>query len=168
MNNIKIWNFKNYCCTVNCEASIKLFVIFASRYECAAINCLHRPWDIYVRFPIAPLELFIDLILPAALWSWGRLSPQQTWVPWIFCGGKGGRYLGLTTLPNLCADCLEIRQPQPPTNIRACPGIALPSSDANSTVEWHGCRRAELSTTQRLIGCYSLFMHGKLSLFWGR
>jgi len=152
---MKIWNFRNDCCTIKCEAPIKLFVIFASRYECAAINCLHRPWDIYVRFPIAPLELFIDLILPAALWSWGRLSTQQTWVPWIFPGSKGGRYVGLKTLPNLCADCLEIWQPQPPRNIRAfqgCTGIALPSSDDNSTAEWQGSRCAELSTTQRVIG----------------
>ena len=30
-------------------------------------------------------------------------------------GGKGGRYLGLTTLPPSCADCLEIWKPQPGT-----------------------------------------------------
>ena len=26
----------------------------------------------------------------------------------VFCGGKGDRYVGLTTLPSSCADCLEI------------------------------------------------------------
>jgi len=44
-------------------------------------------------------------------------------------GGKGGRCVGLTTLPTSCADCLEIWEPQPPENLRtvqACNGIALP------------------------------------------
>jgi hypothetical protein len=34
--------------------------------------------------------------------------------------GKGGRCLGLTTLPPLCADCLKIWDPQLPGNLRAC------------------------------------------------
>jgi hypothetical protein len=40
--------------------------------------------------------------------------------------GKGGRCVGLTTLPPSCADCLEIWEPQPPGTLRACNGIALP------------------------------------------
>ena len=38
-------------------------------------------------------------------------------------GGKGGRWVGLTTLPPSCADCLEIWEPEPSRNLRACPGL---------------------------------------------
>jgi hypothetical protein len=47
-----------------------------------------------------------------------------------FLGGKGGRCVGLTTLPTSCGDCLEVWEPQPPGTLRASPGlynrIALP------------------------------------------
>jgi hypothetical protein len=33
--------------------------------------------------------------------------------------GKDGRWLGLTTLPLSCADCLEILEPQTPGTLRA-------------------------------------------------
>jgi hypothetical protein len=38
-------------------------------------------------------------------------------------GGKGGRCIGLTTLPHSCADCLEIWEPQRSGNFRASPGL---------------------------------------------
>jgi len=38
-----------------------------------------------------------------------------------FLGGKGGRCVGLTTLPNLCADILELWEPEPPGTLRVCP-----------------------------------------------
>jgi len=41
----------------------------------------------------------------------------------MFLGGKGGRCVGLTTLPPSCVDCLEIWEPQPPGTLRACPGL---------------------------------------------
>jgi len=43
-----------------------------------------------------------------------------------FPAGKGGRCVGLTTLPPSCADCLEIWEPQPPGTLGACNGIAFP------------------------------------------
>jgi hypothetical protein len=39
-----------------------------------------------------------------------------------FLRGKGGRCVGLTTLPP-CADCLEIWEPQPPGTLRVCPDL---------------------------------------------
>ena len=39
----------------------------------------------------------------------------------FFLGGKGGRCVGLTTLPLSCADCLEIWEPQTPGTLWACP-----------------------------------------------
>ena len=40
-----------------------------------------------------------------------------------FLRGKGGRCLGLTTLPPSCADCLEIWEPQPSGTLMACLGL---------------------------------------------
>jgi len=37
--------------------------------------------------------------------------------------GKGGRCVGLTTLPPSCADCLEIWEPQTSETLRDCPGL---------------------------------------------
>jgi len=40
-----------------------------------------------------------------------------------FLWGKGGRCVGLTTLPPSGAECPEIWEPQPPGTLRACPGV---------------------------------------------
>jgi hypothetical protein len=39
--------------------------------------------------------------------------------------GKGGRCVGLTTLPLSYADCLEIWEPQPPGILKGCPDPGL-------------------------------------------
>jgi len=44
----------------------------------------------------------------------------------MFPGGKGGRCLGLTSLPHSCAECVEIWETQPPGTLRSCPLFALP------------------------------------------
>ena len=40
-----------------------------------------------------------------------------------FLWGKRGRYVGLTTLPPSCVECLEIWEPQHPGTLRACSGL---------------------------------------------
>ena len=75
-------------------------------------------------------------ILSIALWTWGRLSLLQKWVPGAFPGGKGGWCIWLTTLPPSCAVVmksgnLNILETSGP--LQACNGSALPFYSENET-----------------------------------
>ena len=79
------------CITLRCVSEVGYEVAkFAD-----ALRCKQKMW---VGFPLGSLRFLIESILQALLWPWGRFGLQQ----------KGGRCLGLTTLPSSCADCPEI------------------------------------------------------------
>jgi len=61
----------------------------------------------------------------------------------MFPWGKGGRCLGLTTLPPSCADCLEsgsLNLLESLGPVQACNGIALPYTSTVYRPSYYYCR----------------------------
>ena len=69
------------------------------------------------------IAIFINRIVPAALWPMVDSVCNRNEYQEYFLGCKGGQCKGLTTLPPSYADCLEIWEPQPRGNLRACPDL---------------------------------------------
>jgi len=73
------------------------------------------------------MKFSINIILLAALWPWVDSASNRNEYQEYFLGSKGGRCVGLTTLPPALANCHEIWEPEPlePSGpVQACTGIA--------------------------------------------
>jgi len=62
----------------------------------------------WVWFPMVLVGSFVYLIFPDALWPLGRHSFWKKWVGGVSSAGKGGRCVGLITLPSSRPNRLEI------------------------------------------------------------
>jgi hypothetical protein len=78
--------------------------------------------------------------------------------------GKGGWYVGLTTLPPSCANCLKTWEPQPPGTLRACNGIALPFLKVGFVVEIQTC--GSWSPSDRRVATLWIAKAPSASFFW--
>ena len=125
-----------------------------------------------VRFPMGPLENFIDIILPAALRPWVRISLNRNGYREYFLGSKHGRRLGMTALPPSRADYFEIRKPQTPGKREACTATASPLHTYIS-VKQHTtcCIWTHLLRARNAFFKSSLVFRGyalRVGLLWGR
>jgi len=68
-----------------------------------------------------------------------------------FLGGKGGRWVALTTLPPSCDNCLEIWESQTPGTLRVCPGLwGISLKHPLFTRFWEAKKKARLDKAPRL------------------
>jgi hypothetical protein len=69
------------------------------------------------------LKFSIDLIFQATLWPGVDSASNRNVYQECLLVGKGGRCIRLANLLSSYADYHEISEPQPPANLRGCPGL---------------------------------------------
>jgi len=90
------------------------------------LRCCATNQKVAGSIPAGVIGIFhLHKILPIALWSRGRLSLEQKWVPGTFSGGKGGQCVRLTTLPLSCTVVMKsgsLISLEPSGLLQACNG----------------------------------------------
>jgi hypothetical protein len=66
--------------------------------------------------------------------SLGLIQPLTEMNTRSIPGGKGGRCVGLTTLPPSCSDCLEIWEPETPGTLKTCSYFSCKGGNSNITL----------------------------------
>jgi hypothetical protein len=113
-------NFYNESVECDCHASLLVLVWITLRTECRTRRCVFYGRNNFKRSFEMDSVIFV-----VQKWSFHGVNSASNRNEYqeYFVGNKGGRCVGLTTLPSSCANCLKIRELQPPGTLRACPGI---------------------------------------------
>jgi len=81
-------------------------------------------WKVKALIPdVVSLKFFIDLIVQLHCCPGFDSAANRNEYQEYFLGVKGGRCVGLSTLPPSCANCVEIWELEPAGSHRAHPGL---------------------------------------------
>ena len=123
MSGIREWAYLNVCAWVALESGgIQMYVhewhFRVGISKCSGWVALQRG---HIQIYFSLTQSFRPHYGPRVDSASNRNEYQEYFLGGGGEGGKGGRCVGLTTLPPSCADCREILEPQPPGTLRACP-----------------------------------------------
>jgi hypothetical protein len=103
---------------------LESFIMFQHVHTYNLVQCTTSR-KIAGSIPMVSLEFLIGIILPAALWPWGRLRLELNLVRGVLFRDKRDLCVGLATLPPLCSDCLKsgsLNLLEPSGPVQACVG----------------------------------------------
>jgi hypothetical protein len=83
----------NLCCQENTKSPWQFYylscIILDVHSGAVGWGTVLQAGRLWVQLPMGLFGFFIDLILPAAWWLWGRLSLSRKWIPGVSREGEG-------------------------------------------------------------------------------